>query len=335
MTADKDFIKSLGLIGYTARIRRLNDSLMAMGKVVYKNLGVDIEPNWHLILLLLERENELTATEIANHLFFTHTAIIKIAKKMVGKGYLKTYKSNTDSRKQMYALSSLAKKELPGIKEILELIARAHEQYVSPGFIKELDNIESSLKQKNTIYRVNELLENEFSIADQISIKPVTIENYNFLKKLITKIYRDTYAYLWSDKGTNYLDETYSRENVEYELSNKAARYYFVCYENETVGILRLIFNLNNKNQSEDNFIKLQRIYLDKQVQGQGVGTKLFKWLAEEFPRYKIWLEVMDSQDEIIRFYEKLGFEIINKTQIESEYIVPRYKGMFVMQKDK
>ena len=333
MTADNDFIKGLGLVGYTSRIRRLNDSLMAMGKEVYKNLGIDIEPNWHLILLLLENENELTATEIANHLFFTHTAIIKIAKKMVEKSYLKTYKSKTDSRKQMYSLSPFAKKQLPKIKEILDLIAKVHEQYVSPEFIKELDNIESSLQEKNTITRVNEILEREHSISNRLSIKFVTIEDFEFLKQLMNEIYQQTYTHLWVDKGANYLEETYSVENLKRELSDQNARYYFVRYENEIVGILRFVIHLNWKNQTERNFIKLQRVYFHKKVQGKGLGTELFNWIENEFPKHRIWLEVMDTQDKTIQFYEKLGYEIIDKTQIESKYIIPRYKGMFIMLK--
>ena len=177
MDQEFDFIKSLGLIGYTARIRRLNDSLLGMGREVYKNLGIDLEPNWHLILLLLEKEKELSASEMANHLFFSHTAIIKIAKKMVEKSYLNTCKSKTDSRKQMYSLSTYAKKQLPQIKEILDVIAKVHEEYVSADFISELDSIEYSLKGKNTVTRVNELLCRELSITNQISLKPITIDD--------------------------------------------------------------------------------------------------------------------------------------------------------------
>lgn len=154
---EKDFIKSLELIGYTARIRRLSDNLNKMGKVVYKDLNLEIEPNWHLILLILEKEKELTATEIAEQLSFSHTAIIKIAIKMVSSNFLTTQKSTIDSRKQLYALSEKAIGELPKLKKIWKDIADVHEQYVSKTFLKELTKIENALSEKSTIIRVKEL----------------------------------------------------------------------------------------------------------------------------------------------------------------------------------
>ncbi len=154
---EKDFIKGLELIGYTARVRRLSDSLNKMGKVVYKNLNLEIEPNWHLILLILEKEKELTATEIAEQLSFSHTAIIKITKKMVSSNFLIAHKSTTDNRKQLYSLSDKAIRELPKLKKIWNDIAGVHNQYVSKTFLKELSKIENALAEKSTIIRVKEL----------------------------------------------------------------------------------------------------------------------------------------------------------------------------------
>ena len=332
---ETDFIKSLGLIGYTARIRRLNDSLMNMGKEVYKNLELNIEPNWHLILLLLEIEKELTATEIAHHLHFTHTAIIKIAKRMVDKGYLKSSKSKKDNRKQLYTLSPLAKKELPRIKENLNLIAKVHSQYVSPEFIEALDQIESSLEEKNTVFRVNEILGKEFPISKHLNLKPVSIEDHPTINLLMQEIYSQTYSYLWTDKGVNYLNQTYAKEQFQKELADKNGRYFLIHFKNKAIGILRYILHKNRKNNEEKNTLQIQRLYLHNQVQGKGFGTQILAWVLNSHTNYNTWLEVMDSQDGAVKFYERLGFEIIDKTQIQSKNIIPRYKGQFVMQKSK
>jgi DNA-binding MarR family transcriptional regulator len=128
-----------------------------MGKVVYKDLSLEIEPNWHLILLILEKENELTATEIAEQLSFSHTAIIKITKKMVSANFLTAQKSTIDSRKQLYSLSEKAIAALPQLKKIWNDIAIVHQQYVSKTFIRELTKIENELSKKSTIIRVKEL----------------------------------------------------------------------------------------------------------------------------------------------------------------------------------
>ena len=326
-----DFIKSLGLIGYTARIRRLNDSLMAMGKAVYSNLHLDIEPNWHLILLLLKKEKELSATEIAQHLSFTHTAIIKMAKKMLQKEYLVAYRSKTDNRKQMYALSAKAIKELPHIEANINLIAVVHKQYVRSEFISELDHIESALKQKDTIVRVNELLRKNICINDELSLEAVVIEHHQKLEQLISKIYTPAYSHLWTDSGKEYLEAIYSKENLEKELQDASSQYYFVNFKGQSIGIFRFIKAYNKGIGSAS--IKLDRIYLNNATQGKGIGTQLIKWLEKEYTSHKIWLEVMDTQHLAIKFYEKLGYQIVDKTQLTFSKIIPRYKGMFLMSK--
>lgn len=183
------------------------------------------------------------------------------------------------------------------------------------------------------MYSLSSKAEKELPVSKIVSLEPVSIEAYDKLKDLIWKIYGQSYTHIWSDSGKNYLNETYSKEKLEMELSDKNAQYYFMKSEGEAVGILRFITNLNIHNKVDSNSIKLHRIYLDKKVQGKGIGTQIIRWLEKEYPTCNIWLEVMDTQSSVINFYERLDFEIVDKTQINSKYIVPRYKGMYLMVK--
>ncbi|NPD48065.1 MarR family transcriptional regulator [Lentimicrobium sp. S6] len=150
----KDYIKDLELIGLTARIRRLNDKLMSSGKKVYKIFNIDIEPNWHLVLLLLEEKENLTVTEIASILDFSHPAVIKITKKMIEKKYLVSTKDKIDNRKQILSLTSKANLELPKLKEKWELIRQVHAEYTSESFMQELAQLEKKLNDKSIEQRI-------------------------------------------------------------------------------------------------------------------------------------------------------------------------------------
>lgn len=156
---EKDFIEQLELIGITARIRRLNDVFTSSGRKVYKQMGIDIEPNWHLIFLLLEEKEKLSITEIARTLKFSHPAVIKISKKMLEKGYLQSSKDETDHRKQILSLSKKAIDSLPELKEKWALIQKVHDEYISDDFLKELALLEQSLSDKSIDQRINERLE--------------------------------------------------------------------------------------------------------------------------------------------------------------------------------
>ncbi|MDY8136003.1 MarR family transcriptional regulator [Aquimarina sp. 2201CG5-10] len=155
----KDFIQKQGRIGVTARIRRLNDKIMFSAKKAYQLLEIDIEPNWHLVLLLLKKEEKLTVTEIAKILEFTHPAIIKIVTKMKQKKYLTTINDPRDSRRQLLKLSKKAIKDLPELEEKWEFIREIQHQIISDSLLKELAIFENKLKEKSIEQRIEEKLE--------------------------------------------------------------------------------------------------------------------------------------------------------------------------------
>lgn len=105
-----DFLQQIGFAGLNSRIKRLSDELLYSTRDYYKNAGFDIEPNWHLIFLLLEKHKSLTNTEISQELRMSHPACVKIINKMKKKDYIDTKTDKNDSRKQLLELSDKAKK---------------------------------------------------------------------------------------------------------------------------------------------------------------------------------------------------------------------------------
>ena len=77
-----DFLYEMGYPGITARLKRLNDLFVVQTKQFYKEFDIDIEPNWHMIFVLLEKEEKLSITEIADFLQISHPGVIKLVKKM-------------------------------------------------------------------------------------------------------------------------------------------------------------------------------------------------------------------------------------------------------------
>lgn len=116
----EDFLKELGYLAFATRLKRLSDRMMHSGRAMYKSLDMDIEPNWYLIFKLLKRDGQLSVTEIADKLQFSHPSVISINNKMIQKGYLQTTKSATDGRKQLLELTPKAKEALPKFEEVWE-----------------------------------------------------------------------------------------------------------------------------------------------------------------------------------------------------------------------
>lgn len=113
-----DFLKELGYLSLASRLKRISDKMMHNGREMYRKLGIDVEPNWYLVILLLKEHNELSITEISSRLGIAHTSVMTMVNRMVTNGYVHTFKSDKDARKQMLGLTDKAIAMLPELEHI-------------------------------------------------------------------------------------------------------------------------------------------------------------------------------------------------------------------------
>ena len=174
-------------------------------------------------------------------------------------------------------------------------------------------------------------------ISAEISLSEIRLEDREILYELMSKIYPAAYAHLWKDKGKDYLKNLYSKENLKLELKDQNAKYYFIKNQELHIGILRIIFNKPINTGAYGVGTKLNRIYIDPSVQGKGIGKKIIHWMETELQEIKtsyLWLEVMDTQENAIQFYKKLGFRIVESIKFKSDLMKEEFKGMYLMKKD-
>ncbi|MDH7447798.1 GNAT family N-acetyltransferase [Aquimarina sp. 2201CG14-23] len=171
-------------------------------------------------------------------------------------------------------------------------------------------------------------------LNDKVSLRKVEEEDHRELLRLMRNIYPPVYSHLWLDRGTEYINRLYSKNNLIKELKDPDSFYYLINYEKESIGILRIIINEQIPDILDNSMVKLQRIYLSDKTQGKGIGTKILNWVEEEFCKSEkktIWLEVMDTQHQTIKFYEKAGFSKKTKFQFDSDLMYKKYRGMYRM----
>jgi len=153
---EEDFLIEMGYPGLTARLKRLSDLFVYQTKEFYKEHNLDIEPNWHMIFLILKKHNQLTVMEISELLHLSHPAIVKLINKMKKKGYIDSVKDKNDYRKYQLTLSKKAKESLP----VLEAYWSAGEQ------------------------ALEELLEGNRKLLEQLSIVEKNIEDSDFKTRM-------------------------------------------------------------------------------------------------------------------------------------------------------
>lgn len=73
---------------------------------------------------------------------------------------------------------------------------------------------------------------------------------------------------------------------------------------------------------SGKSYGRIDRIFVDPDYQGKGIGSHVIKLIEEEYPSIRIWdLETSTRQINNHHFYKKMGYEIIFKSEDEYCYV--------------
>lgn len=126
----------------------------------YKEFGINVEPNWYLVFMLLQKKDEVFITDIAVPLGYSHSSVVVMVKKMTEKEYLIIKKDGTGQRKQMIALSPKAVEILPELEQILDSCEKVILKVLSEdlSILSYLDIVNQQLKNKS----VHDLFKQEY-----------------------------------------------------------------------------------------------------------------------------------------------------------------------------
>lgn len=146
-----DLIQQLGYKALDTRLKRISDRMIHDVRKLYKELGLDIEPRWYLVLQLLKEKESLSIVDIASHLEFAHPSVVVLIKKMQSEDYVTLYKDSKDQRKQIVSLSKKAKQRLPELEQLWESCDSALLEVLENdlSILEYLDRIEQQLKQQS------------------------------------------------------------------------------------------------------------------------------------------------------------------------------------------
>jgi len=177
-------------------------------------------------------------------------------------------------------------------------------------------------------------MESTLKISESISLIAITLNDSDALLKLMHRIYIPPYKHLWQDGGIWYVQNTFNSDVLEEELAHNDSGYFFVEHQNIRIGILRLLHNVTLKDFENKKATKLHRIYLDPKIHGKGIGKLLMDWSMQEAIKNNsqiFWLEVMDTQEQALKFYKKLGYQISGDFKLEFELMHKHLRGMYRM----
>jgi ribosomal protein S18 acetylase RimI-like enzyme len=156
-----------------------------------------------------------------------------------------------------------------------------------------------------------------------ISAKKTDVDE---IRQLLCKVWTDTFHGILSEKIVTEIPLTaYDYQLLKSQLQNPSIKFLIAKNTNEKiVGVM-------NARQDEE-MLYINRLYVDRAFQGQGIGIRLLDEMTNKFPSAKeIILEVVEKNTNGIKFYLKNGFNIIgkNKNQIKDNVL-----DVLVLQKE-
>jgi diamine N-acetyltransferase len=145
-----------------------------------------------------------------------------------------------------------------------------------------------------------------------IKIKKCTLEDSRKLQEISYETFNDTFKDQNSPENMNgYLERAFNLKQIEKELSNIFSQFFFVYFNNEVAGYLKVNTNDAQSEEMGDQSIEIERIYIKKEFQKHGLGKNLLEMaigIATEHNKQKIWLGVWEKNENAIAFYKKMGF---------------------------
>jgi ribosomal protein S18 acetylase RimI-like enzyme len=144
------------------------------------------------------------------------------------------------------------------------------------------------------------------------SISSVRPEDVLALQAIARETFYETFAQSNTPENmAMYLDNDFSLEKLEAELSEPESRTFFAGSVDRTIGYLKINVGSAQTDKVKPGGLEIQRIYIKKEYHGTNAGLVLLQHainLAINEGYHYVWLAVWENNPRAIRFYEKNGF---------------------------
>ncbi|MCM3728369.1 GNAT family N-acetyltransferase [Neobacillus cucumis] len=167
-----------------------------------------------------------------------------------------------------------------------------------------------------------------------INIKQCNHGDLRKLQEICYETFNETFKDQNSPENMNaYLESAFNLKQLEKELSNISSQFFYVYFNNEVAGYLKVNLNDAQSEEMGDESLEIERIYIRNKFQKHGLGKYLLNKameIAMECNKKKVWLGVWEKNENAIGFYKKMGFV---QTGAHSFYMGDEEQIDFIMTK--
>jgi diamine N-acetyltransferase len=145
-----------------------------------------------------------------------------------------------------------------------------------------------------------------------IKITKCTLDDLHKLQEISYETFNETFKEQNTPENMKaYLERAFNLKQLEEELCNRYSEFFFVTFNNELAGYLKVNFDNAQSEDMGNEALEVERIYIKRDLQKHGLGKYLLNEavkIAQELNKSKIWLGVWEKNENAIAFYKKMGF---------------------------
>ena len=145
-----------------------------------------------------------------------------------------------------------------------------------------------------------------------VNLKSCNLKDLQTLRQISVDTFNETFKEQNSPENMSaYLEKAFNLDQLESEVSNPSSQFFFVYYQNEVAGYLKVNTDDAQTEEMGNDSIEIERIYVKNKFHKLGLGKYMFNAaieMAVESGKKKIWLGVWEKNENAIAFYKKLGF---------------------------
>jgi diamine N-acetyltransferase len=149
-------------------------------------------------------------------------------------------------------------------------------------------------------------------VGHGVAFRELTSADLDDLVSLGIETYRDTFHGMTSEPiMEEYLGTAFDRQRMRRELSDPGSTFLFLEVDGRVAGYLKVNEGGAQTDLREAEGLEIERIYLRRRFQGQGLGRVLLEKgleIARRKGKRYAWLGVWEKNTAAIGFYVRMGF---------------------------
>ena len=156
-----------------------------------------------------------------------------------------------------------------------------------------------------------------FMNKNNIKIRKAVEKDYKILSSLGAKTFIQAYQGKVKEKNmSSYVGKSFNKDIVLEEIRDTSFIFLIIAKNEKPIGYAKLVANKTQYSRNKVKSIELVRLYILKNYQGQGIGSKSLEECIKIVKKNKfkfIWLGVWEKNYNAIAFYKKSGFKLFGK----------------------